>query len=69
MRKCKCGCNTSIEHKHPNAKFYNQKHKDKYHNKTNPRGSRGHFPSDSDKEHEEIMNEVEVGWDAHKEQW
>ena len=38
MRKCKCGCGKSIEHKHPNAKFYNQKHKDKYWNYVNPRG-------------------------------
>ena len=29
-RVCKCGCEKSIEHKHPNAKFYNKRHKDKY---------------------------------------
>ena len=37
-RTCKCGCGVSIKNKHPNAKFLNQKHKDSYHNKTNPRG-------------------------------
>lgn len=34
-RKCKCGCGKSINHKHPNAKFYNQKHKDNFWNKEN----------------------------------
>jgi hypothetical protein len=38
MRRCKCGCGNSIEHKHPNAKFINKKHKDRYHNLNNPRG-------------------------------
>lgn len=37
-RKCKCGCGANIDHKHINAKFLNQKHKDRYHNKNNPRG-------------------------------
>lgn len=37
-RLCKCGCGHSIDHKHINAKFLNQKHKDKYHNINNPRG-------------------------------
>ena len=37
-RECKCGCGESINHKHPNAKFLNQRHKDKYWNKVNPRG-------------------------------
>lgn len=38
MRLCKCGCGKSIEHKHKNAKFYNNRHKDKYWNRVNPRG-------------------------------
>jgi len=36
MRYCKCGCGQSIEHKHVNAKFLDSKHKDHYHNTTNP---------------------------------
>lgn len=39
-RFCKCGCGKSIMDKHPNARFFNQKHKDAYWNKTNPRGIR-----------------------------
>ena len=35
-RYCKCGCGSDISHKHPNAKFLNQRHKDKFHNSTNP---------------------------------
>ncbi len=42
-RKCKCGCGHSIDHKHPNAKFLSQKHKDKYHNWNNPRGKFAHL--------------------------
>ena len=46
-RKCKCGCGHSIDHKHPNAKFLNQRHKDKYHNWNNPRGKFSHLnPTD-----------------------
>lgn len=37
-RVCACGCGSSINHKHINAKFLNQKHKDKFHNINNPRG-------------------------------
>lgn len=43
MRKCKCGCGTSIAHKHINAKFLNKKHKDKYWNRANPRGKFAHL--------------------------
>jgi len=43
MRTCKCGCGKSIEHKHVNAKFLNSRHKDKFWNKTKPRGY-GLFP-------------------------
>lgn len=32
MRECKCGCGISIDYKHPNAKFHNSKHKDRFHN-------------------------------------
>lgn len=41
-RVCKCGCGRSIDHKHPNAKFLNQRHKDKYWNRENPRGQFGY---------------------------
>lgn len=37
-RVCACGCRASIEHKHKNAVFFNQRHKDKYWNRVNPRG-------------------------------
>lgn len=36
-RKCACGCGQQFSG-HPNKKFLNQRHKDKYHNRTNPRG-------------------------------
>lgn len=42
-RECKCGCGSSINHKHPNAKFINKKHKDRYHNLHNPRGMFAHL--------------------------
>ena len=42
-RTCKCGCGHSIEHKHPNAKFLNKRHKDKYWNWVNPRGKFAHL--------------------------
>ncbi len=45
-RKCKCGCGHSITHKHPNAKFLNQKHKDTHHNWNNPRGKFAHLAED-----------------------
>ena len=47
MRKCKL-CQKSIEHKHANAKFCNQKCKDKYHNITNPRGYFAQSADDDD---------------------
>lgn len=54
MRKCKCGCGKSIEHKHPNAKFFNARHKDKYWNDVRcPRsfyGDAGGFCLDEDEE-------------------
>jgi hypothetical protein len=40
-RTCR-NCDKSIEHKHINAKFCGQKCKDKYHNRTNPRGIFAH---------------------------
>ena len=40
-RTCR-NCNKSIDHKHINAKFCGQKCKDKYHNRTNPRGIFAH---------------------------
>lgn len=30
--KCKCGCGKDISNKHPNARFYNAKHKDRFYN-------------------------------------
>ena len=39
---CACGCGTKISG-HPNKKFFNQRHKDKYHNRTNPRGYFAHL--------------------------
>lgn len=52
-RICGCGCGASIEHKHKNAKFLNQKHKDKYHNWTNPRGKFAHLAEyDGDVDHD-----------------
>jgi hypothetical protein len=37
QRQCKCGCGKVITG-HPNKKFFNKKHKDKYWNRVNPRG-------------------------------
>ncbi len=37
QRRCKCGCGKVITG-HPNKKFFNRKHKDKYWNRVNPRG-------------------------------
>ena len=42
-RLCKCGCGKSISHKHPNARFFSQKHKDRYWNEVNPRGMYAHL--------------------------
>lgn len=75
-RKCKF-CNKSIAHKHQNAKFCCLKHKDKYHNLINPRGfyqptvdgvkvQKG-YSGLTDQEHDQIMNDLEQGWDTHKE--
>lgn len=63
-RICKCGCEKSIEHKHPNAKFLNQKHKDRFHNSIKSSWIR---KEDGDSFRIcEVMELVEVGWDAHK---
>lgn len=45
-KKCACGCGASITHKHPNARFLNQRHKDHHHNITNPRGRFAHLNPD-----------------------
>lgn len=37
VKRCKCGCGIIIQG-HPNKKFFNQRHKDKYWNRKNPRG-------------------------------
>ena len=47
---CKCGCGSSIKKKHPNAKFLNKRHKDKYWNKVNPRGIYAHLNSNNQDE-------------------
>lgn len=44
-RYCKCGCGTIIKG-HPNKKFVNQKHKDKFWNRENPRGYFKHLNPD-----------------------
>lgn len=36
-RYCKCGCGQTFTG-HKNKLFVNTKHKDRYHNRTNPRG-------------------------------
>ncbi len=41
-RRCKCGCGGLIVG-HPNKRFVNKKHKDGYHNRTNPRGIFAHL--------------------------
>ena len=58
MRKCKCGCGKSIEHKHPNAKFYNQRHKDRYWNWENPRGKFAYLKNIDEIDMDEIENEM-----------
>lgn len=60
-RKCK-GCSIDISHKHPNAKFHSNKCKDNYWNRENPRG----YAVGEISEYEQIMDECESGWDAHK---
>lgn len=67
-RKCFCGCGSSIEHKHKNAKFLNQSHKDRYHNTTNPRGKFSHLKlinSDSEFDEDGNWNDPSDGtyWD------
>lgn len=44
-KRCKCGCGAIITG-HPNKKFLNQKHKDRYWNRKNPRGYYAHLNSD-----------------------
>jgi hypothetical protein len=56
-RLCKCGCGSSINHKHKNAKFLNQRHKDRHHNTVNPRGKFAFMNSNSP--------EFDPFWDRH----
>lgn len=66
-RFCKCGCGVSINHKHINAKFLNQRHKDTYHNLNNPRGKFEHLKmTEDDKTYQFAKDQVESGWDGHK---
>jgi len=41
-RYCKCGCGHVVVG-HPNKKFFNRKHKDRHHNRINPRGHFAHL--------------------------
>lgn len=45
-RFCKCGCGKSISHKHPNARFLDRHHKDRFWNRVNPRGIYAHLNPD-----------------------
>ena len=45
-KRCKCGCGQIVEG-HPNKKFINKKHKDKYWNRVNPRGKFAHLHPDN----------------------
>lgn len=56
-RLCKCGCGKSIAKKHPNALFLNQKHKDSYWNRVNPRGKFAHLNWESP--------DFDPEWDRH----
>lgn len=74
-RICACGCKTNIEHKHPNARFFSQKHKDKFHNETDPKKklfaenrSRRRSEDGKQKMHDEAMDSMEDGWGGH-ERW
>ena len=60
-RTCKCGCGYGIDHKHKNAKFLNQKHKDRYHNWNNPRGKFAHLAAEGNTG--EMWENVEVNHD------
>lgn len=62
-KKCP-NCGRSVKG-HPNKKFCNSSCKDRYHNRTNPRGY--YAPKDEyDEGHYEGMNAMEEGWDGHK---
>ena len=79
MAKRKCAlatCSKDISHKHVNAKFCCTKHKDKHHNRVNPRGfyqptvngiaaPKG-YAGITDQEHDRIMDDLGEGWDGHK---
>ncbi len=56
MRKCKCGCGQSINHKHPNALFVSQRHKDKFWNQVNPRGKFAHLKAICDPEARHVFD-------------
>ena len=62
-RKCKCGCGKDITHKHINAKFLNLMHKDRFWNKENPRN---YIVIDDDSDIEAGLDDIEAGWDGHK---
>lgn len=45
-RYCKCGCGNVVTG-HPNKKFVNKRHKDRYWNRVNPRGYFKHLNTES----------------------
>jgi hypothetical protein len=47
MKRCKCGCGAVIKG-HPNKKFFNQKHKDRFWNRENPRGKFAYLKRETD---------------------
>ncbi len=57
FRKCK-GCPKDISTKHKNAKFCSPGCKDRYHNRTNPRGW--------GLRHTDAEDSFDLGWDGHK---
>ena len=77
VRRCALStCGKSIAHKHVNAKFCCTSHKDKHHNRVNPRGfyqptvggmkaPKG-YSGITDQEHQRIMDDYDMSWDAHK---
>lgn len=49
-RRCKCGCG-SVVRGHPNKRFVNQQHKDRYWNRVNPRGKFAHLNPENDNDY------------------
>lgn len=60
---CK-GCSCDISHKHPNAKFHNQRCKDAYWNRVNPRGL-GIELTTLVRDRQNDEDDYDGSWDAH----